>query len=131
MLGQRCSGLGCSPRRRAATTRRGVRPRGMGTMRPRALPRASSSDPIPANGRMPNSASQSATQKANWSVRGLSASPKCCSGAMYAGVPSTSPSSWDDAVGSQASPKSTTLTRPLRSTIALVGLKSRWSTPSS
>ena len=64
MLGQRRSGLGSSPRRRAATIRRGVGPRGPKAIRPRALTLASSFEARPANGRRPNSASHSATQKA-------------------------------------------------------------------
>ena len=70
--------------------------------------------------------------------RGPVASPSICSGAMYAGVPSTAPvvvSSWGSSPPrasprtASARPKSPTCTDPSAATSTLSGLKSRCTTP--
>jgi hypothetical protein len=101
---------------------------------------------LPANGRAPVSASQAVTQKLNWSEATV-ASPAACSGAMYAGVPSTIPDRVSAGARSspsvepatspsaqsipRASPKSPTRTWPLCATKMLSGLRSRWMRPTS
>ncbi len=102
----------------------------------------------PRNGRWPWMASWRATQKAKISTAGVISPPSICSGAMYAGVPITAPgtvsvpaspsqdlsdtsSRGGASAVAAASPKSPTVTRPLRAMSTLSGLKSRWMMPAS
>ena len=116
-------------------------------MRCSAIASTSSTIVRPWNGRVPYSASYSATQKLNWSAAGVAASPRNCSGAMYAGVPITAPlwvvlpeiacssecsagaSDSDDNTCSRTRPRSSTRTTPSSPRIALAGLKSRCTKP--
>ncbi len=92
IAGQRAAGSASRPR---STTRcshvgtsAGRRPRA-GTPRSIAARRTSGCSPV--NGRTPCSASCSAAQKLKTSLRRSASPPASCSGAMYAGVPSTAP----------------------------------------
>ena len=101
----------------------------------------------PRNGRFPVSARYSATQNANWSARGSTLWPMCCSGAMYAGVPTTASSrvrpvssSAGDSSGADwlswsfrapTIPKSATFARPSAAISTFDGLKSRCTRPAS
>ena len=72
------------------------------------------------------SISPSTLPAAKTSARSSIASPRACSGAMYAGVPPLAspgvPRRW-------ASPKSSSFTLPSSQRKTLAGLRSRWSTP--
>ncbi len=129
--GQRAAGSAWSPRSRAARTQSGGLRAGSQS-RPSVIAAASSASVSPSNGRVPWTASHSATQYENWSARASQGSPRSCSGAMYLTVPATLP----DAVtvvpsaAIAASPKSPTRARPSRSTRTFSGLKSRCTIPS-
>src|SRR6185295_8862052 len=64
------------------------------------------------------------------SLRASAFSPRTCSGERYAGVPTGTPVavSWVCSMA-RAIPKSPIFSDPLRDTITLSGLRSRWMTP--
>ena len=88
MSGQRADGSRASARATTGRTARGSAPTSGVTLR--IAPRSSSSV-APRNGRAPVSPSNSATANANWSAAGPTLPLANCSGAMYAGVPSSAP----------------------------------------
>ena len=86
----------------------------------------------PANGRTPASASYSMTPSAHTSAGGPTSRPRACSGAMYAGVPTTDPVRVRSAASARlASPKSATFAVPAASNSTLAGFRSRWTTPTA
>ena len=90
------------------------------------------SSPSPGKGRTPASICSSIVATAYTSVAGDSASPRACSGAMYAGVPMTSPRRVSTVPGlpeTLAMPKSVTLRTPLAAKSMFSGLMSRCRTP--
>src|SRR5262245_13587706 len=102
----------------------------------------------PANAARPVNSSYSTHPNAQMSVRLSAGLPRACSGDMYAGVPSNTPTPVtiagdvrvgdidnDDGsaavaadVASLAKPKSSTLTVPSDRTLMFAGLRSRWTT---
>ena len=71
------------------------------------------------------------TPSAYWSDAGVAASPRHCSGLMYAGVPSIEPATVIERPDTiLAMPKSVTTGRPRASMMMLDGLTSRCTTPS-
>jgi hypothetical protein len=102
----------------------------------------------PRNGRSPTSISKITTPSAQMSARASTASPRACSGAMYAAVPRTTPESVFGPEGKSAlhspgsrcspilsralaRPKSSTLTAPSAVILTLAGFRSRWTIPRS
>ena len=88
----------------------------------------------PPNGDSPVRHSKSTAPSANTSTAGVSSrSPRACSGAMYAGVPSTTPvlviaAETDPRRAMPKSSSATLSTAPPRRN-RLLGLRSRWTTP--
>ena len=73
--------------------------------------------------------SASTTPAENTSARASTASPRACSGAMYAGVPEIVPTR--RLAAARAMPKSMTTTRPARVSITFSGLMSRCTRPAA
>ena len=83
-------------------------------------------------GRTPASSSYSIVARAYTSVAGDSLPPRTCSGAMYAGVPTTLPTRVSTVPGppmTLAMPKSVTLRTPLAAKSMFSGLTSRCKIP--
>src|SRR5439155_1763086 len=68
-----------------------VRAQGGSAIAPARTAARTSCGRAPANGRLAHSASHSATQNANWSLRASTTWPAHCSADMYAGVPTALP----------------------------------------
>ena len=140
----RASGSGDSPRRTTRSSHTGTaRPLAGVSIRPSAVASASECRFPPVNGGCPYSASNNATQNANWSLAAVAGFASCTSGAMYRGVPTirpvrdsfvshedppdvTAPSGVVCTPSSNpANPKSVTFGTPPSVTSTFAGLKSR------
>ena len=91
--------------------------------------RVATGQPLP-KGDLPSTAAYSVAPSENRSHAGPTSSPWTCSGAMYAGLPTSSPVEVPQPSSAVAAiPKSVRTTRPPPHSCTLLGLTSRWTMP--